>query len=444
MAVTVLLFGGLISLLTLTGLSVFADLDVSSSLVLAFALSFSSTVFAVKVLEDKGEMDSRHGRIAIGILIMQDIAAVVFMAFAAGKMPTLWALLLLLLIPARPLLMRLMANAGHGEMLLMFGLVLAVGGAHVFELVGVKGDLGALLLGLLVSTHPKASELAHSLMGFKDLFLVGFFLTIGLSGTPSVELLWVALGLSALVGLKTAGFFWLLTRFRLRARTSVLASLSLANYSEFGLIVGAVAVQNGWLSADWLIVIAIALSISFVAASPLNALSHAIYRRYHDLLVRFEQASHLQDDKPIEADDSRAVVFGMGRVGLGAYRAMREQYGDVVIGIDSDPVLVESLQADGCRVILGDGTDSDFWAKVPKDSKVELVMLALPNFDANLDVAQQLASSPYQGKVAATVKFEDEVEPLQQAGVHAVFNIYDEAGAGFAEHVVSRMQLSVQ
>ena len=440
MALVVVLFGTLIFVLGVVGVPFLSGIDFGLALTIGFALSFSSTVFAVKVLEDKGEMDSRHGRVAIGILIMQDIAAVVFMAFAAGKVPTPWALLLPLLIPARPLLARLLSHAGHGEMLLMFGLALAVGGSSMFEMVGVKGDLGALILGLLIANHPKAAELSHSLMGFKDLFLVGFFLTIGLSGTPSVEMLLVALGLSVLTGLKAVGFYWLLTRFKLRARTSVLASLSLANYSEFGLIVGTIAVSNGWLSPDWLIVIAIALSISFVVASPLNALSHEFYRRYHDRLVRFEDSQHLADDQPIEADGARVVVFGMGRVGLGAYQMLMKHYGDSVVGIDSDPTLVETLQASGCRVILGDGTDSDFWAKVPRDSEVELVLLALPNFEANLDVAHQLASSPYQGKVAATVKFEDEVEPLTQAGVHAVFNIYDEAGVGFAEHASAQMR----
>lgn len=440
MLVTVLLYGGGIYLLSLAGVPLFDQLNLGLALIVAFALSFSSTVFAVKVLEEKGEMDSRHGRIAIGILIMQDIAAVVFMAFAAGKVPTVWALLLLLLIPSRPLLMRTMDLAGHGEMLLMFGLALAIGGAEVFEAVGVKGDLGALMLGLLVSTHPKASELSHTLMGFKDLFLVGFFLTIGLSGTPSVMLLVVALGLVLVMAFKTALFYWLLTRFRLRARTSALTSLSLTNYSEFGLIVGVIAVHNGWLSADWLIVIAIALAISFVVASPLNTLSHQLYRRFHDPLVRFEGSVRLPDDRPIEASDARVVVFGMGRIGLGAYRSMREHYGDVVVGIDSDPTVVEALEQKGFRVINGDGTDSDFWAKVPSDSEVELVLLALPNAEANLDVAQQLAASPYQGKVGAAVKFEDEIAPLREAGAQAVFNLYDEAGAGFAEHVTEALR----
>jgi len=441
MVVTVLLFGLGIYALALAGLPLFDQLDFRLSLLVAFALSFSSTVFAVKVLEEKGEMDSRHGRIAIGILIVQDLVAVIFLAFSAGKVPTIWALLLLLLIPARPILMWVMKRSGHGEMLLLFGLVLAVGGAEVFDMVGVKGDLGALFLGVFVASHPKASELSHTLMGFKDLFLVAFFLSIGLTGEPSMELVLIAVGLSVFVSFKTGLFYWLLTRFRLRARTSVLTSLSLANYSEFGLIVGAVAVSNGWLSADWLIAIAIALSISFVLASPLNSAAHELYRHFRDPLSRWENERHLPDDELIDPGDARIVVFGMGRVGQGVYQTLEDHQGKVVIAVDSDPVLVEEQQAMGRRVIHGDGTDSDFWNKVPHDSQVQLVLLTLPNFHANLDVAQQLASSPYQGKVAATVKFEDEVEALKAAGVHAVFNIYDEAGFGFADHVIESLDL---
>ena len=105
MAMTVLLFAGGILALGAVGLTVFSRLDLPLVFLVAFALSFSSTVFAVKVLEEKGEMNAVYGRIAIGILIMQDIAAVVFLAASTGKVPSLWALLLLAaLFPLRPLL----------------------------------------------------------------------------------------------------------------------------------------------------------------------------------------------------------------------------------------------------------------------------------------------------------------------------------------------------
>ena len=152
-SIIIALFGAVIFGLALMGVSLFSGLDLKTSLMIAFALSFSSTVFVVKALEEKGEMKSRHGRIDIGILVMQDLAAVIFLAASMGKLPSLWALLLFLLIPLRPLLHHLLQKTGHGELLILYGLVLALGGAELFELGGVKDDLGALIMGVLISTH---------------------------------------------------------------------------------------------------------------------------------------------------------------------------------------------------------------------------------------------------------------------------------------------------
>ena len=118
----VLIFGILIFWISLGGLTLFTGIDVSAAFIIAFALSFSSTVFAVKTLEEKGEMASRHGQVAIGILIMQDIIAVVFLAMSTGEIPSLWALVLFVLIPLNPALKYLMTRAGHGELLILFGL----------------------------------------------------------------------------------------------------------------------------------------------------------------------------------------------------------------------------------------------------------------------------------------------------------------------------------
>ncbi|MDO6575407.1 cation:proton antiporter domain-containing protein, partial [Staphylococcus pasteuri_A] len=84
------------------GISSIGELSSTGIVVLSFALCFSSTVFAVKVLEDKSEMNALYGRVAIGILIMQDIFAVVFLAATTGKLPTMYAPFLLLLLPLRP------------------------------------------------------------------------------------------------------------------------------------------------------------------------------------------------------------------------------------------------------------------------------------------------------------------------------------------------------
>ena len=436
---TVLLFSVGIVAIGGLGLTLFSRLDLPLVVLVSFALSFSSTVFAVKVLEEKGEMNAVYGRIAIGILIMQDIAAVVFLAASTGKVPSPWALLLLAaLLPLRPALGKMLERCGHGELMILFGLTVALGGAKVFELVGIKGDLGALILGLLLSTHAWSSELARYLLGFKDLFLVGFFLTIGLSGPLTPEAVAVALLLVALVPLKAGFFFWLLTRFRLRARTALLTSLGLANYSEFGLIVAAIAMVNGWMGSEWTIIIALALSLSFILAAPLNTRAHGLYTRFRERLHGYEVSRLIPAEQPIDPGRVSVVIFGMGRVGGQAYQSMRERVGDAVVGVDIDKDRVDGLRAAGNNVVRGSVTDPDFWERFRIDyNKVELVMLAMPNYLENLFAAGQLRRLNYQGKLVAVAKFPDEIAPLEQAGVDSAFNLYAEAGAGFAEHVAA-------
>ena len=238
LASSIIFYGLLLSLLKYLGLHFFLDLEISSLLLVAFTLSFSSTVFAVKILEEKSETNSLYGRIAIGILIMQDIFAVLFLTVSVGKIPSIWALGLFALPLARPLLYRLLDRAGHGELLVLYGFFLAlVVGAGLFEFVGMKADLGALIAGMLLAGHPSAKNMAKSLFNMKELFLICFFLSIGLGGLPHFEHVIVALILSVLLFGKIALYFLTLAKFQLRSRTSLFAAFSLANYSEFGLIV---------------------------------------------------------------------------------------------------------------------------------------------------------------------------------------------------------------
>ena len=438
MLIVVFALGAAVYLLALAGAPSLSGLDFYQSFLIAFALSFSSTVFVVKVLEEKGESASLHGRIAVGILIVQDLAAVGFLAASTASWPTWWAFLLLLFIPLRPLLVRVLERAGHGELLVLFGLLLALGGAQVFELVELKGDLGALCLGVLISKHGKADELAKAMLSFKDLFLVAFFLSVGMSGQLTAEVALVSAAITPLLLLKFALFLGLLAAFKLRARTSLLASLNLTNFSEFGLIVAAVSVSNGWLGDEWLIALALAFSLSCALSAGLNAFAHRIYAGHPTFWKRLQRSERLADDQWLEMAGAVIAVVGMGRIGTGAYDYMRERHGGKVVGVDIDPATVERLRDTGRNVLLGDPTDADFWDRVDSAHTLRLVMLALPNLSANLAVLEQFRTVPFAGRLAAAAKFEDEVRPLRESGASAVFNVYAEAGAGFAAHVTER------
>ncbi|MFV2060617.1 MAG: cation:proton antiporter [Gammaproteobacteria bacterium] len=436
MVITVTVSALFIFALGILGIAKFFNLDPVVVTLIAFALSFSSTVFAVKVLEDQGKMNSLYGRISIGILIIQDIAAVLFLAISTGKIPSLWAIGLFALIPLRPILYYLLEKSGRGELLILFGLILALGGAEIFELVSVKGDLGALILGVMIANHVRASELAKHLLGFKDLFLVGFFLSIGLSGPLSWDTGIIALLLLLLIPFKTVLFFSLLSKFNLRVRTSLLSSVTLANYSEFGLIVIAISISNGWLNSEWLIILAITLSLSFIVAAPLNAASYYLYAKNQKFLSRFETPHRIQEEQDINPGKTNVIVFGMGRVGSSAYEAIHQHMGDQVLGVDIDEQRIKKLHDSGKHVIHGSATDPEFWNRINLDFKaVKLILLAMPNTKENIFAAQLLKEEGYTGKLAAIAKYKDEVDVLKQAGVHSAFNLYDAAGVGFADHV---------
>lgn len=437
-AIVVAVLGLVFYGLAWSGVSVFADMGIGQALLVAFALSFSSTVFVVKTLEEKGEMASLHGRIAIGILIMQDIVAVVFLSASTGKWPTVWAPVVLLLIPLRPLLHKLLVRVGHGELLVLYGLLLALGGAELFEIVGLKGDLGALIIGVLIANHAKSDELAKTMLGFKDLFLLGFFLSIGFAGHPTTETIIVGIILSFLMFFKSALFFALLTGFFLRARTSLLASVNLSNYSEFGLIVAAIGVSRGWLDSQWLVIIAIALSLSFAYAAGLSDIVRGLYTKHRPFWKKLQRSELHVDDQRLDIKGVKVAVIGMGGVGSGAYDKMREVYGDTILGVEIEPNTALSQLSLGRRVLQGDPSDADFWDRVQEAHTLELVMLALPNLSTNLAVIEELKAVGYEGKIAATAKFPDQVTLLKEAGATTVFNVYTEMGAGFASHTIQQ------
>lgn len=410
------------------------------AVMLALALSFSSTVVAAKVLEAKRELRAFHGRVAIGILIMQDLVAVAILSMANGSVPSPWALALFGLLLLRPLFYRLLDWSGHGELIVLYGLLLAlvIGGAS-FESVGLSAELGALLLGVMLSGHKRATELANALWGLKEVLLVGFFLQIGLSGHPDLSTWQHALWLNGVLPIKALLFFFILLLFRLRARTAFLACLSLATYSEFGLIVAHMGVRQGWLSEDWMVLLALSVALSFVIAAPLNRHAHELYVWLEKWLQRFESARRHPDDEPINLGSSHIVIMGMGRVGTGAYDQL-VSHQHRVIGLDSDPGKVERHLKDGRRVLYADAEDPGFWSHLNLEG-VRAVLLTMPEPAAKLLAIKQLRQLHFPGTISATALFSEELALFKQAGADDVYNYYEGVGAGFAERTLAHMQL---
>lgn len=444
MGIITLIFAVCTFAMAQTGLALFSDLTFQTCLLIGFALSFSSTVFAIKILDELGASDSQHGKNSVGILVVQDIAAVFFISASMGKVPSVWALALLLSIPLRPLILKLLDKAGHGELLILLGITAALGGADLFEVVGLKGDAGALFFGMIFANHPKSNELAKALLSFKDLFLVGFFLTIGMTALPGWAEITAAVFFILLLPIKVAVYFGALNLFYLRASTSWRSSLNLANYSEFGLIVGALALSAGWLSKEWLAVFAIVLSISFIISAPLVNVRDTLYQNWRTKLKRFERKKRLPGDENIDLSHIKVVIFGMGRLGSGVYDVFENHFKENIVGVDVSPDKIKKFKEAGKNIVPGDATNPDFWPKVPGLlDGLEWVLLTLPTHNANMATVSRLREMGYAGKIAVTSKYPDEEEDLKQAGADYTFNIYKEAGVGFANELRSKIDKSI-
>ncbi|WP_222844676.1 cation:proton antiporter [Saccharomonospora sp. CUA-673] len=204
---------GLAALLAITplGFTLVAETDLGDLAIVALALSFSSTVFVIKILDERGDNQTLYGRIAIGVLIMQDIVAAVVLTVSKGKVPSPWALALVLVVPGVWLVGKAWDRITSVELAALFGLTMAlVPGYVLFELVGLKGDLGALLLGALLAGHRRAAELSRMLFTGKEVLLIAFFVSIGLTGTPTWEAFGIAALLNLLIPVKIVAFFGLL------------------------------------------------------------------------------------------------------------------------------------------------------------------------------------------------------------------------------------------
>jgi hypothetical protein len=373
------------------------------------------------------------------VLIIQDVIAVGFLVAAGGSLPSPWAIpLLAALVAGRPLLGWLLDRVGHGELQVLLGFTLAIAiGAGGFAAVGLKADLGALVAGVLLARHDRAELLADRLLAFKDLFLVGFFLSIGLGGAPGLGAWLLGTALAALVVVRSVGYLWTLTRFHLRARTAFHATVVLSTYSEFGLIVAAAALAADLVDAQWVSVTAVAVATSFVVAATFTTRRYRLFDRWSERLVRFERAPIVADDVVMGTGFAKILVFGMGRVGTGAFDELVIRRGPIVVGVDRLEEVVSRHRDQGRSVVRGDALDHDFWERERFHPEVELVVAAMSNHNANLECVRRIRAFLPSARVASIAGYPDQVAELREAGVDVARNLHEEAGQGLADDAVA-------
>lgn len=402
-----------------------------ASLIIAIVLSFSSTVLTAKNLERRSELGAFHGRVAIGILILQDIVAIILLGLTSGTAPSPWSVALLGLPLLRPVIIKLVQWSDEEELKLLFGLMLAIGGGALFEMLGLSSELGALIAGMLISGNRIADELSQKLWGLKEAFLVGFFLEVGLAGLPGLQELYLVLVALLILPIKAILFFGLMLIFKLRARTSFIATISLTSYSEFTLIAGTVAASAGFIPTGVVVAFALLTAISFALNAPLAIWEEQLWKRLDTLLSRFERDVRHPDQQIISLGSAEYLVMGMGNAGRAAYDRFKKEEKNVV-GMDIDPARIEHNLAEGRRVLYGDMQDIELWNNLDL-SNIKAVIMAIGTPEAKVNATKLMRANNFKGAIYALTFRDEEHEALQKAGASAVCMPITQAGRKLAE-----------
>jgi hypothetical protein len=229
-------------------------------------------------------------------------------------------------------------------------------------------------------------------------------------------------------------FFGILTRFRLRARTSFLTATSLASFSEFALITGAVAISAGLLPQSLLITLATTVALSFLVGAPINNKATHIYNKLENRLERFESKKVRSDAEPMNIGNANFIVVGMGRTGTAAYNYLTAN-GKTVVGFDTDPDVLEKQRSKKKRVVYADANNKNLWERLDIN-QLQGVVVALREESGKLNTIKTLRERGFVGAISAMIESEEQGRLLKAAGVNTLYNPLVQAGSELAERVV--------
>lgn len=440
-------------------------LDALTSLYVAVALTFSSTIIIVKLLSDKREIDSLHGRIALGFLIVQDIFVVLCMVVvsalaagqgqasaAAGLMRVLLGGVVMLVVVgvvirylAHPVTSRL---ARAPELLAGFAIGWAALLAAVGDMVGLGKELGGLLAGVALASTPFREAIAARLSSLRDFLLLFFFIALGsrldLGGLGEQAFAAAVLSVFVLVG-NPLIVVAIMGYMGYRRRTGLLAGLTVAQISEFSLIFMAMGVALGHVAEASLGLVTLVGMVTIAASTYMITHSHRLATWLDTPLRLFERREPWREaqasgDSAPAPEGTDVVIFGLGRFGDAIARRLRDR-GLRVLGVDFDPEVVRRWHQAGLPAIYGDASDPELIASLPLEG-VRWVVSAAPSVrggltqeDHRLALLDGLKAVHFAGRVAVTAHAASEAEGLRARGADLVLLPFHDAAARAAELV---------
>ncbi len=429
-------------------------LDSITSAYVAVALTFSSTIIIVKLLSDKREVDSLHGRIAIGFLIVQDIAVVIAMIVlsavgvrAAADSSGLGiggvlggGVLLLVLISAfirygAELLLRRIARMP--ELLVTFALAWAVLFAAACDFIGLGKELGGLLAGISLASTSYREAMASRLTSLRDFLLLFFFIALGSGMRVSTlgDQASAALVLSAFVLVGNPLIVMAIMGYMgYRKRTGFFAGLTVAQISEFSLIFMAMGVSLGDIAGESMALVTLVGLTTITVSTYMILYSQALYRAVEPFIGWLERPfPRRESDAPVRSGGHFDVLlFGLGRYGR-EIAGVLHAGGARVLGIDFDPEALQRWRRAGFEGVYGDAADPDFPMTLPL-AGVKWAIITTPSLasslvheDARTILMKGLQESGFRGRIAVRSHDAIDAQRLTGYGAHVVLSPFADA-----------------
>lgn len=421
------------------GIILLLGMGVMEAIYVAVALTFSSTIIIVKLLSDKKEIDSLHGRIAIGFLIVQDLAVVLAMmamsTMRGGDEDTaIWEILLslgmrisiagvALYVMMRYVLPKIVARMARSqELLLVFAIAWGTGLAALGEWAGFSKEAGAFLAGFSLASTVYRDAINARLTGIRDFLLLFFFIdlgsnfdfsTLGDQIVPAIVLsLFVLIG-NPLIVMAIMGYMGY------RKRTGFLAGLTVAQISEFSIVFVAMGISLGHVGLDALGLTTMVGLVTIAMSTYMILYSHPLYNKLAPFLKIFERKNPyreiIAENHKEDSLHPEVIIFGLGRYG-GRLAVGLKESGLRVLGVDFDPETASDIASKDVAVRFGDGMEADFLESLPIN-QAAWVVSTLPDMESNRGLLLALREHNYAGEIAVVAREEADGLALKEMGV---------------------------
>ena len=446
------------------GMSLFMGMDLNASIVLAGALALSSTAIVTKELMSRQQLGQPHGQLSFGILLFQDIAAVIFLilvpALGVKNDPSsdeslLWplvqgaSLLLLLLILGHkvlPALFNEIARERSDELFVLVALVTAMAAAWITHAAGLSMALGGFLAGMMLGESHFKHQLESDIRPFRDVLLGLFFVTVGMQLDITAliaNLHWVILTTLLLLTTKTIVILVIGSVLGYKPNTSLRSGVSLAQGGEFGFALLAVALSYQVIQSDLNAVLVSTIILSMVLTPVLLNNGEKLANRLFPVLSDVESlpSEHLKEDQSKQHEDlaHHVIICGYGRVGQILARFLK-QMNIPYLAIDPDPVRIKQAMAAGEPVYYGDAMRIDLLRNVGA-SRARLIILTLPDANASLNALRAIKREWTSVPVLIRTQDDNQLEQFQVSGAAEVVPEALEGSLMLVSHVLKRLDI---